>query len=325
MAVSRTSDPASLFDAARSGDRVALPRLLSFVERGGDGARAVAEIAYRSPGQAYTVGITGAPGAGKSTLTDQLINRARDRGIDGSDQVAVLAIDPSSPFSGGAILGDRVRMQNHALDDKVFIRSMATRGHLGGLAVAVPDAVRVLSAVGVPVVLLETVGVGQQEVAVAAATDTTIVVVNPGWGDAIQANKAGLLEIADLFVINKSDRPGARETRRDLELMLDLTQLGDWRPPIVDTVASSGDGVDDLWTAICSHRDHLASTGDLERFRRDRLAREFHQILLARVEHQLDELMAADRFAGVVADMSAGTLDPYEAADRLLTGLLPDA
>ena len=325
MAVSRTSDPASLFDAARSGDRVALPRLLSFVERGGDGARAVAEIAYRSPGQAYTVGITGAPGAGKSTLTDQLINRARERGIDGSDQVAVLAIDPSSPFSGGAILGDRVRMQNHALDDKVFIRSMATRGHLGGLAVAVPDAVRVLSAVGVPVVLLETVGVGQQEVAVAAATDTTIVVVNPGWGDAIQANKAGLLEIADLFVINKSDRPGARETRRDLELMLDLTQLGDWRPPIVDTVASSGDGVDDLWTAICSHRDHLASTGDLERFRRDRLAREFHQILLARVEHQLDELMAADRFAGVVADMSAGTLDPYEAADRLLTGLLPDA
>ena len=251
--------------------------------------------------------------------------KRQDRGIDGSDQVAVLAIDPSSPFSGGAILGDRVRMQNHALDDKVFIRSMATRGHLGGLAVAVPDAVRVLSAVGVPVVLLETVGVGQQEVAVAAATDTTIVVVNPGWGDAIQANKAGLLEIADLFVINKSDRPGARETRRDLELMLDLTQLGDWRPPIVDTVASSGDGVDDLWTAICSHRDHLASTGDLERFRRDRLAREFHQILLARVEHQLDDLMAADRFAGVVADMSAGTLDPYEAADRLLTGLLPDA
>ena len=145
--------------------------------------------------------------------------------------MAVLAIDPSSPFSGGAILGDRVRMQNHALDEKVFIRSMATRGHLGGLAVAVPDAVRVLSAVGVPVVLVETVGVGQQEVAVAAATDTTIVVVNPGWGDAIQANKAGLLEIADLFVINKADRPGARETRRDLELMLDLTQLGDWRPP----------------------------------------------------------------------------------------------
>ena len=324
MAVTRTSDPATLFDAARTGDPVALPRLLSLVERGGAGSRAVAEIAYRSPGQAYSVGITGAPGAGKSTLTDRLIDRARTRGLDGSDRVAVLAIDPSSPFSGGAILGDRVRMQNHALDDKVFIRSMATRGHLGGLAVAVPDAVRVLSAVGVPVVLLETVGVGQQEVAVAAATDTTIVVVNPGWGDAIQANKAGLLEIADLFVINKSDRPGARETRRDLELMLDLTQLGDWRPPIVDTVASSGDGVDDLWTAIDDHRAHLVANGDLERFRRERLAREFHQILLARVEHQLDALLGADRFAGVVADMSAGVLDPYEAADRLLAGLLPE-
>jgi LAO/AO transport system kinase len=323
MAVTRTSDPASLFDAARAGDPVALPRLLSLVERGGAGARSVAEIAYRSPGQAYSVGITGAPGAGKSTLTDRLIDQARTRGLDGSDRVAVLAIDPSSPFSGGAILGDRVRMQNHALDTMVFIRSMATRGHLGGLAVAVPDAVRVLSAVGVPVVLLETVGVGQQEVAVAAATDTTIVVVNPGWGDAIQANKAGLLEIADLFVINKADRPGARETRRDLELMLDLTQLGDWRPPIVDTVASSGDGVDDLWTAIADHRSHLIANGDLERFRRERLAREFHQILLARVEHQLDALLAADRFAGVVADMSAGTVDPYEAADRLLAGVLP--
>ena len=321
MAVSRSSDPASLFDAARAGDRVALPRLLSMVEGGGAGARAVAEIAYRSPRQAYTVGITGAPGAGKSTLTAQLIDRARQRGLDGSDQVAVLAIDPSSPFSGGAILGDRVRMQNHALDDKVFIRSMATRGHLGGLAVAVPDAVRVLSAVGVPVVLLETVGVGQQEVEVAAATDTTIVVVNPGWGDAIQANKAGLLEIADLFVINKADRPGARETRRDLELMLDLTQLDDWRPPIVDTVASSGQGVDDLWEAIGAHRAHRMANGDLERFRRERLGREFHQILLARVEHELDALVTGDRFAGIVADMSSGVLDPYEAADRLLDGI----
>jgi LAO/AO transport system kinase len=325
MAVLRNADAATLFDAARAGDRVALPRLLSLVERGGAGARAVAEIAYRSARQAYSVGITGAPGAGKSTLTDQLITRAREQGIDGSDQVAVLAIDPSSPFSGGAILGDRVRMQNHALDDKVFIRSMATRGHLGGLAVAVPDAVRVLSAVGVPVVLLETVGVGQQEVEVAAATDTTIVVVNPGWGDAIQANKAGLLEIADLFVINKADRPGARETRRDLELMLDLTQLGDWRPPIVDTVASSGDGVDELWTAITDHRAHQMATGDLDRFRRERLTREFHQILLARIGHQLDELAASDRFAGLVADMLDGTLDPYEAADRLLRGLWPES
>ena len=159
-----------------------------------------------SPGDAYTIGITGAPGAGKSTLTDRLIGAARQRGLDRPGSVAVLAIDPSSPFTGGAILGDRVRMQGHALDDGVFIRSMATRGHLGGLSVAVPDAVRLLSAVGVPIVLVETVGVGQQEVAVAAAADTTVVVVNPGWGDAVQANKAGLLEIGDLFVINKADR-----------------------------------------------------------------------------------------------------------------------
>jgi LAO/AO transport system kinase len=323
MAVLRSADPATLFAHAREGDRVALPRLLSLVERGGDGARAVAAVAYRSPGQAYTVGITGAPGAGKSTLTDQLIVRARNVGLDGSDRVAVLAIDPSSPFSGGAILGDRVRMQNHALDDKVFIRSMATRGHLGGLAVAVPDAVRVLSAVGVPVVLVETVGVGQQEVAVAAATDTTIVVVNPGWGDAIQANKAGLLEIADLFVINKADRPGARETRRDLEQMLDLTQLGTWRPPIVETVASGGDGVDELWSAITDHRAHLVASGELEVSRRRRLTREFHQILLARVEQHLDALLAADRSAPLVADLASGALDPYEASDRLLDGMFP--
>jgi LAO/AO transport system kinase len=157
---------------------------------------------------------------------------------------------------------------------------------------------------------------------VAAATDTTIVVVNPGWGDAIQANKAGLLEIADLFVINKADRPGARETRRDLELMLDLTQLGDWRPPIVETVAPDGTGVDDLWTTIAGHRDHLVSTGALETSRRDRLAREFHQILMARVEELLDDLMAEERFAPVVADLAAGALDPYEAADRLLSGLV---
>jgi LAO/AO transport system kinase len=323
MAPRRSTDPATLFASARAGDRVALPRLLSLVERGGDGSRAVAAVAYRSPGQAYTVGITGAPGAGKSTLTDQLIKRARTVGLDGSDQVAVLAIDPSSPFSGGAILGDRVRMQNHALDDKVFIRSMATRGHLGGLAVAVPDAVRVLSAVGVPVVLVETVGVGQQEVAVAAATDTTIVVVNPGWGDAIQANKAGLLEIADLFVINKADRPGARETRRDLELMLDLTDLGPWRPPIVETVASTGEGVEGLWAAIGQHRDHQIEHGTLDRQRRERLEREFRQILVAQLTEQIDAVLVAGGMDDLRGPMLDGGLDPYVAADRVLERVMP--
>jgi LAO/AO transport system kinase len=324
MPAARTSDPLTLFEAARAGDRVALARLLSLVERGGDKSRMVAGLAFKTPGDAYSVGITGAPGAGKSTLTDRLIAIGRERGLNGGNKVAVLAIDPSSPFSGGAILGDRVRMQSHALDDGVFIRSMATRGHMGGLSVAVPDAVRVLSAVGMPVVLVETVGVGQQEVEVAAATDTTIVVVNPRWGDAIQANKAGLLEIADLFVINKADRPGGRETRRDLELMLDLTELGAWRPPIVETVASKGDGIEGLWTAIGEHRAHQIEHGTLEQMRRQRLEREFHQIVTARVTEQIDALTAGDHFVDITAAMAAGDLDPYQAADRLLAQVLRD-
>ncbi len=338
MPATPVPDPASLFEAARSGDQAALARLLSMVERGGNQSRRVAALAYKSPGDAYTVGITGAPGAGKSTLTDRLITIARRRGFDevpadgdpdgsqGADgvPVAVLAVDPSSPFSGGAILGDRVRMPSHALDGGVFIRSMATRGHLGGLAVAVPDAVRVLSAVGMPVVLLETVGVGQQEVEVAAATDTTVVVVNPGWGDAIQANKAGLLEIADLFVINKADRPNVRETRRDLELMLDLTELGEWRPPIVETVASTGEGVESLWEAVASHRDHQLSLGTLEAHRRQRLLREFRQILVARVEQQIDDVRRTDQCIAITDAMVDGDVDPYEAADRLLAVLFAD-
>jgi LAO/AO transport system kinase len=216
-----------MFDVAAAGDRRSLARLLSWVEQGDAVGRAVAGLAYRSGSEAATVGITGAPGAGKSTLTAVLISAARAAGVA---QIGVLAVDPSSPFSGGAILGDRIRMQAHALDPSVYVRSMATRGNLGGLALAVPESVRVLGAVGMPLVLVETVGVGQVEVDVAAATDTTVVVVNPRWGDAVQASKAGLLEIADLFVINKADLPGARETRRDLEQMLDLSPPVSWRP-----------------------------------------------------------------------------------------------
>jgi LAO/AO transport system kinase len=315
----------ALFDAARGGDQAALARLLSLVERGGPLSRTVAGLAYTRPGDAYTVGITGAPGAGKSTLTDRLVTLARREGLSGPDQVAVLAVDPSSPYSGGAILGDRVRMPSHALDDGVYIRSMATRGHLGGLAVAVPDAVRVLSSVGMPVVLVETVGVGQQEVEVAAATDTTVVVVNPGWGDAIQANKAGLLEIADLFVINKADRPGARETRRDLDLMLDLTELGPWRPPIVETVASTGEGVEDLWAAVGEHREHQIGHGTLVRHRRERLEREFRQILVAQLSGQVDAVLAAGAMDDIRGAMLDGGMDPYLAADRVLERFMSGA
>jgi LAO/AO transport system kinase len=311
----RATDPGVLLEAASQGDRVALARLLTQVESGGAPSRAAAALAYRSGCEARTVGITGPPGAGKSTLVDRLIATARAAGVD---QLGVLAVDPSSPFTGGAILGDRVRMQDHALDPGVFIRSMASRGHLGGLAVAVPEAIRVLAAVGFPLVLIETVGVGQVEVEVAGATDTTVVVLNPKWGDAVQANKAGLLETADIFVINKADRPGARETRRDLEQMLDLTTLGDWRPPVLETTASTGDGVNALWDELARHERYLEKDGALQRLRADRLEREFQVVLAARIRSEVDRLRARGDFAGLARAVADHSLDPYDAAEQLL-------
>ncbi len=318
----RPADPAALLEQARAGDRVALARLLSYIERGGDSATGVARLAYRSE-VPYTVGLTGAPGSGKSTLTDGLIGQVRagwpEPRSEPVPQVGVLAVDPTSPFSGGAILGDRVRMSQHALDATVFIRSMATRGHLGGLSLAVPDAVRLLGAAGIPLVIVETVGVGQMEVEIASAADTTVVVVTPGWGDSMQASKAGLLEVADVFVINKSDRPGGREARRDLEQMLDLSRPGVWRPEIVDTTATEGEGVGDLWHAVARHRDYLESAGQLTARRSDRLAQELRRVLLARSEARIRELAAGEEFTTAVKALTAGELDPYQAADRLLT------
>jgi len=302
--------PAELLHGAAGGDRVALARLLSLVERGGDRGREVAALAYRSGREAATVGITGAPGAGKSTLVDRLITVARA----GGSEVGVLAIDPTSPFSGGAILGDRVRMQDHALDDGVYIRSMATRGHLGGLALAVPEAIRVLATAGVPLVLVETVGVGQVEVEVAAATDTTVVVVTPRWGDAVQANKAGLLEVADVLVVNKADRPGVRETKRDLVHMLQLSGHLDWTPPIVETVAASGDGTHELWEAIAGHRAHLEEHGGLARHRAARLADEVQRVAVDRCAQAIRAALTPS----LIADLAAGRIDPFEAAEILV-------
>ncbi len=320
-AEARATDPDSLLTRAGQGDRVALARLLSYIERGDASATAVAKLAYRAE-VPYTLGLTGAPGAGKSTLTDGLITTVRggwpaplDEAVP---QVAVLAVDPTSPFSGGAILGDRVRMGQHALDPTVFIRSMATRGHLGGLSLAVPDAVRLLGAAGLGLVIIETVGVGQMEVEIASAADTTAVVVTPGWGDSMQANKAGLLEVADVFVINKADRPGVREARRDLEQMLDLSRPDAWRPEIVETTASSGEGIDALWSAVARHRAHQEETGALAARRTDRLGQELRRVLLARAEARIAEVAAGEEYSRAVKALSAGEIDPYEAADRLL-------
>ncbi|HET9610795.1 MAG TPA: methylmalonyl Co-A mutase-associated GTPase MeaB [Acidimicrobiales bacterium] len=306
--------PAELIAATRQGDRAALARLLSLVERGGEPARAVGRALHGSAGDAYTVGITGAPGAGKSTLTSALIDLLRRRG----ERVAVLAIDPSSPFTGGAILGDRVRMGVHTLDDGVFIRSMATRGHLGGLAVAAPEAVRVLTAAGYPWVVLETVGVGQVEVDVVSQADTTVVVVNPGWGDTVQANKAGLMEIADVFVVNKADRPGAAETARDLDRMLDMVAADGWRPPVVAATATAGEGVADVWRAVAAHREHQVATGELDARRRRRAAEEVTRLVAARLLEQARSVTVGPR-AGELADaVVAGDIDPWTAADELL-------
>jgi LAO/AO transport system kinase len=275
----------------------------------------VGRQAYPLAGHAYTIGLTGAPGAGKSTLTSALIGHLRSLEIE----VAVLAIDPSSPFSGGAILGDRVRMQDHATDPGVFIRSMATRGHLGGLALAAPEAIRLLDAVGRRWVLVETVGVGQVEVEVAAKADTTVVVVNPGWGDAVQANKAGLLEVADVFVINKADRKGVDETRRDLELMLDLSELRGWRPPIVPAVATKGEGVEALWAAVLDHRAYADASGVLQERRAHRTAEELREIVAARLDRRARELCGGEAYAELERAVLERRLDPWAAADELLT------
>ncbi len=311
--------PDDLIADACDGDRAALARLLSIVERGGDGARGVGRALHGRGSDAYTVGITGAPGSGKSTLTSALVDVVRAAG----DRVAVLAIDPSSPFSGGAILGDRVRMGDHALDEGVFIRSMATRGHLGGLAVAAPEAVRVLTAVGYPWVVLETVGVGQVEVEVVGQADTTLVVVNPGWGDAVQANKAGLMEIADVFVVNKADRPGAKETARDLDRMLDIAlptsrEPDRWRPPVLCATATTGDGVAEVWGAVGEHRSYLTASGGLAERRHRRAAEEVTRLVAAELLERARAMTTSPQAAELADAVAAGDLDPWTAADRLL-------
>ena len=315
----RNLSPTELFDAACAGDRAALARVLSLLERGDVVAREVGRMAYKRGGQGYTVGITGAPGAGKSTLTSAVIKHLRSMQLE----IAVLAIDPSSPFTGGAILGDRVRMQDHATDPGVFIRSMATRGHLGGLSLSTPEAIRMLDAVGRKWILVETVGVGQVEVEIAGKADTTVVVLNPGWGDSVQANKAGLMEIADIFVINKADRKGVEETRRDIEQMLELSDLAHdaWRPPIIATVGNTGEGVTQLWDAIVEHRSIIESSGELQKRRDFRLREELREIVARRLELRAREICTGDQWESLQDGVLDRSIDPWSAADEMLKGV----
>jgi len=319
----RAADVGTLVERAREGDARSVARLISLVEDASPLLREVAAELAPHTGHARVLGLTGPPGVGKSTTTTALVRAFRQAG----QRVGVLAVDPSSPFSGGALLGDRVRMQDHAGDGGVYIRSMASRGHLGGLAWATPQALRVLDAAGCDVVLVETVGVGQSELEVASLADTTLVLLAPGMGDGIQAAKAGILEVADVFVVNKADRDGADQTVRDLRAMLSLggrhTAAGAWRPPIVKTVASRDvdSGVEDVVAAIDAHADWLATSGEGQRRRVERAAREVEAIALAGLRARLGDVSGSAALGALAERVVAGATDPYRAADELIAQL----
>jgi LAO/AO transport system kinase len=310
--VARAVDVADLTARARTGEAAAVARLISLVEDDSPLLPEVSRSLAPFTGRAHVVGLTGAPGVGKSTSTSALVRALRGQG----KRVAVLAIDPSSPFSGGALLGDRIRMSEHDVDPNVFIRSMASRGHLGGLAGAAPQALRVLDAAGCDVILVETVGVGQSEVEIAGIADTTLVLLAPGMGDGIQAAKAGILEIGDLFVINKADRDGANATRRELRTMVGMRPDSSWTPPVVLTVATNGEGIDEVVDEIGKHWEFLTSGGELKRRRVARARREVEALALASVQRRFSALDAGlDLLASRV---ESAELDPFAAADALL-------
>jgi LAO/AO transport system kinase len=312
------AEPAALVAAARDGHPRALARLVSLVENGSPQLREVMKLVAPFSGRARVIGLTGAPGVGKSTITGALVRAYRRQGL----RVGVLAVDPTSPFTGGALLGDRVRMQDHATDGGVFIRSMASRGHLGGVAWAAPQALRILDAAGFDPIMIETVGVGQAEVAVASLADTTLVIVAPGMGDSVQAAKAGILEIADIFVVNKSDRPGAQEAVRDLRTMLAMASYpaGMWKPPIVAAAATGGEGIDDLVARLAAHGAWLAESGEGERRRVGRAREEISVLAVAQVRERLGALPADARLEELAGQVASGKLDPYTAADQLVGG-----
>ncbi|MER6969836.1 methylmalonyl Co-A mutase-associated GTPase MeaB [Nocardioides sp. NPDC000445] len=305
---------------ARGGEPRAVARLVSYVENapvgGGERLREVMAALAPHGGNAHIVGLTGAPGVGKSTTTSALVRELRSEGRT----VAVLAVDPSSPFSGGALLGDRIRMTDHATDPGVFIRSMASRGHLGGLAWSAPQAIRVLDAAGFDMVLVETVGVGQSEVEIAGLADTTVVLLAPGMGDGIQAAKAGILEIGDLYVVNKADRDGATKVQRDLRGMLRLTDRteGAWTPPVLTAVAQSGKGLAEVVGALDEHREWLRSSGTLELRRTRRARAEVEAIAVETLRARWSSVGSDGDLDALAAEVVKGVRDPYAAADTLL-------
>ncbi len=313
--LSRVAD--DLVAQVLAGSHQAAARLISLVEDGEREGLAALRTLYPRTGKAYAVGITGPPGAGKSTLVDALTNRIRAEG----GTVGIIAIDPTSPFTGGALLGDRVRMQDHATDPGVFVRSMATRGHLGGLAPATSDVIHILDALGCAFILIETVGAGQGEVEVVSAADTVMVVTVPGLGDAVQMLKAGIMEIGDVFVVNKADRPEADRAVTEINMMLDLAPERGWRPPVLKTTAIRGEGVEEVLAAIRSHRAHLETAGLLAERRRERRRGEVLRALEAQIK---EEVLARARAEGtlktVVERVAEGRLDPHSAAKRLLRG-----
>jgi LAO/AO transport system kinase len=311
-----TASVPDLVARAREGEARAVARLISLVEDESPLLREVMAALSAHTGDAQVIGITGPPGVGKSTSTNALVTALRRQ----DKRVGVLAVDPSSPFSGGALLGDRVRMQDHASDRDVYIRSMASRGHLGGLSWTTPQALRVLDAAGCDVILVETVGVGQSEVEIASLADTTMVLLAPGMGDGIQAAKAGILEIGDLYVVNKADRDGADQVRRDLRAMLALGDRpeGAWRQPIVKTVAHSGEGIDEVVAEIDNHRTWLESSGEMERRRVRRARNEIEAIAVTALRKRWGDVHGRSELDDLAAAVVAGDSDPYAAADQLL-------
>ncbi len=303
-------------------------RAITIVENGGAPARELmAELSARPQAQrrCQTIGLTGSPGVGKSTMTAALIAALREQ----QRSVAVLAVDPSSPFSGGALLGDRIRMQSHSADADVFIRSMASRGHLGGLAAAAGQVLRVFDAAGFDVALIETVGVGQSEVEIAAAADTTVVLLAPGMGDGIQAAKAGILEIGDVFVVNKADREGAASTARELRAMIALSDKdGDddaqWTPPVVTSVASTGEGVMDVAEAIDAHAQWANEHGELARRRLLRAVEEITSTLTGMLRSELESKTLSGQVDQIAEDVATGRLDVHRAAEQLWERVVDD-